>query len=75
MEAQNSLFRGSYLVLHERVRANKEATMKPKVQMTKEEQINYWVQQYLQAKTAGDHTKLKMFKAIIEKLGGKVPRL
>lgn len=49
--------------------------MKPKVVLKKEEQINYWVQQYLQAKAMGDHSKLKIFKAIIEKLGGKVPKI
>jgi hypothetical protein len=49
--------------------------MKPKVYMTKQEQINYWIEQYLQAKTSGDRTKVKMFEAIIVKLGGKIPRL
>lgn len=49
--------------------------MKPKVCMTKQEQINYWIEQYLQAKTSGDRTKVKMFEAIIVKLGGKIPRL
>ena len=48
--------------------------MKPKTAMTKKDQINYWVEHYLQAKTSGDKTKMKMFEALIVKLGGKVPK-
>jgi hypothetical protein len=42
---------------------------------TKQEQIDYWVQQYLQGKASGDKKMMDICKAIIEKLGGKVPRL
>jgi hypothetical protein len=42
---------------------------------SKQEQINYWVEQYLQAKVTGDRNKMKMFEAVIIKLGGKVPKL
>ncbi len=49
--------------------------MKPKVAMTKAKQIEYWIEQYLQAKTSGDKTRMKMFEALIIKLGGKVPKL
>lgn len=43
--------------------------------MNKTKQIEYWIEQYLQAKAAGDKNKAKMFEAIIVKLGGKIPRL
>jgi hypothetical protein len=43
--------------------------------MTKPKQIEYWIEQYLQAKASGDKTRMKMFEALIVKLGGKVPRL
>ena len=49
--------------------------MKPKTAMKKGEQLNYWIEQFLQAKASGDKTKAKMFEAIILKLGGKVPRI
>jgi hypothetical protein len=49
--------------------------MKPKTAMKKSEQINYWIEQYLQAKASGDKTKAKMFEAVILKLGGKIPKL
>lgn len=49
--------------------------MKPKKCLTKQEQINYWIEQYLQAKANGDKTKTKMFEALIVKLGGKIPKL
>lgn len=49
--------------------------MKPKVAMTRAKQVEYWIEQYLQAKAIGDKTKAKMFEAIIIKLGGKIPRL
>lgn len=43
--------------------------------MTKKDQINYWIEQYLQSKANGDKTKMKMFEAIIIKLGGKIPKI
>jgi hypothetical protein len=49
--------------------------MKPKKVMSKQEQVNYWSQLYLQAKVSGDKTKMKMFEALILKLNGKVPKL
>jgi hypothetical protein len=49
--------------------------MKPKSNMPKIEQINYWIEQYLQAKASGDKTRMKMFEAVILKLGGRVPKL
>ena len=49
--------------------------MKPKIAMKKSEQLNYWIEQFLQAKASGDKTKMKMFEAVILKLGGKVPKL
>lgn len=49
--------------------------MKHKKCMTKKEQANYWIEQYLQAKVNGDKTRMKMFEAIIIKLGEKVPKV
>jgi hypothetical protein len=49
--------------------------MKPKTALTKQQQIDYWIEQYLQSKASGDRNKMKMFEAIIIKLGGKIPRL
>ncbi len=49
--------------------------MKPKKALNKQQQIDYWVEQYLQAKTNGDRNKMKMFEAVIIKLGGKIPKL
>jgi hypothetical protein len=43
--------------------------------MTKAKQVEHWIEQYLQAKASGDKTRMKMFEALIVKLGGKVPRL
>ena len=43
--------------------------------LTKKEQIDYWTQHYLQAKTNGDKNKMKLFSDIIKKLGGVVPKL
>ena len=50
-------------------------SLKPKVCLSKQEQINYWVQQFLQAKANGDKAKTKIYEAIIIKLGGKVPKI
>lgn len=49
--------------------------MKPKTAMTRKEQINYWIEHYLQAKTLGDKNRMKMFESLIIKLGGKVPKI
>ena len=49
--------------------------MSPKTAMSKQEQINHWIQQYLQAKSSGDKNKVKIYEALILKLGGKIPKL
>lgn len=49
--------------------------MKPKVGMSKSEQINHWTQQYLQAKASGNTKMAKLYESIILKLGGKIPKL
>jgi hypothetical protein len=49
--------------------------MKPKVALTKQQQIEHWVQQYLSAKAKGDTRVMKLCEAIIKKLDGKIPRL
>ena len=53
--------------------------MKPessgKKALTKKQQIDYWTQHYLQAKTSGDKKKMKMFEDLIKKLGGSIPKL
>jgi hypothetical protein len=49
--------------------------MKPKVAGTKQQQIDHWVQSYLQAKTDGNHRLIKIYGDLILKLGGKVPKL
>lgn len=46
-----------------------------KTAMSKKDQINYWIEQYLQAKANGDKNKMKMYEAVIIKLGGKIPKL
>ena len=42
---------------------------------TKQEQINYWLQQYFQGKANGDKRMMDICKAIILKLGGTIPKL
>ena len=49
--------------------------MKPKKTLSKQQQADYWVEQYLQAKTNGDTKRIKMFEALIIKLGGKIPKI
>jgi hypothetical protein len=49
--------------------------MKPKKALTKQQQIEYWVQTYLDAKQKGDTKIMKACESIINKLGGKIPRL
>jgi hypothetical protein len=49
--------------------------MKPKTAMTVKQQIEYWTQQYLQAKANGDTKLLKIYEAVIIRLGGKIPKL
>ena len=49
--------------------------MKPKKCLTKKEQIEHWVQMYLDAKSKGDSKTMKICESIINKLGGKIPRL
>jgi uncharacterized membrane protein YbaN (DUF454 family) len=61
------------MVFIKRVWINQKKKMK--TCMTKQEQINHWVQQYLQAKASGDKTKMKIYESVILKLGGKIPKL
>ena len=49
--------------------------MKPKVCMSQKEQLDHWIQQYLQAKAKGDSRLLKIYESVILKLGGKIPKL
>lgn len=49
--------------------------MKPKVCMAKKDQIDYWTQQYLQAKADGNTNLMKICESVIKKLGGKIPKL
>lgn len=49
--------------------------MKPKKALTKQQQIDFWIEEYLQAKTNGDTKRMKMFEAVILKLGGKIPKI
>ena len=36
--------------------------------------IEHWMQLYLQAKTSGDANKIKMYGAIILRLGAQIPK-
>jgi hypothetical protein len=64
------------MVLYWRIRADeKTKAMKPKIALTKEQQIEHWVQLYLQAKQSGDTRIMKICKDVIAKLGGKIPKL
>jgi hypothetical protein len=49
--------------------------MDPKKCLTKKQQLEHWLQLYLQAKTSGDTKKMKLYEAIIIKLGGTIPKL
>ena len=49
--------------------------MNNKKAIPRKEQVDYWIEQFLQAKASGDKTRMKMFEALIIKLGGKVPRI
>ncbi len=49
--------------------------MKPKKCLTKQEQIDHWIQQYLDAKSKGDTRLMKLYESVIKKLDGKIPRL
>lgn len=53
----------------------KTSKMMPKVCMNKKEQLDHWVQQYLQAKASGNTKLLKIYESLILKLGGKIPKL
>jgi hypothetical protein len=48
--------------------------MKPKVCMTQKQQLDHWIQQYLQAKTEGNTKLIRIYEALIVKLGGKIPK-
>jgi len=47
----------------------------PKKVMTKAQQIQHWTQEYLQAKASGNTKLMKIYEALILKLGGKLPKL
>jgi len=49
--------------------------MKPKRALSKEQQLDHWIQQYLQAKASGNTKLANICKDIIVKLGGKIPKL
>jgi hypothetical protein len=49
--------------------------MEPKKCLNKKQQLEHWNQLYLQAKTNGDSKKMKLYEAIILKLGGSIPKL
>jgi hypothetical protein len=49
--------------------------MKPKTALTVKQQIDHWTQQYLQAKADGNTKLIKIYEALILKLGGKIPKL
>jgi hypothetical protein len=49
--------------------------MKPKSCLTTKQQIDHWVQQYLQAKAEGNARLTKIYEALILKLNGKIPKL
>lgn len=49
--------------------------MKEKVCLTKNKQIEHWIQKYLEAKQLGDSKMMKIYEACILKLGGKIPRI
>jgi hypothetical protein len=49
--------------------------MKPKKCLTKQQQVEYWTQKYLEAKTGGNTKLMKLYESVINKLGGKVSRL
>jgi hypothetical protein len=49
--------------------------MEPKKCLTKKEQSNHWLQLYLQAKTSGDKKKMKLYEAILLKIGVAIPKL
>lgn len=48
--------------------------MTPKVCMTKKQQLDHWIQQYLQAKTEGNTKLVRIYEALVVKLGGKIPK-
>ena len=49
--------------------------MKPKTCLTAKQQIEHWTQQYLQAKTVGNSKLIKIYRDLIIKLGGNIPKL
>jgi hypothetical protein len=49
--------------------------MKPKTAMTQKQQLDHWIQQYLQAKTEGNTKLTRIYEALIVKLGGKIPKV
>lgn len=52
--------------------------MKPTKKVTTKslaEAVDYWVQQYLQAKANNNTKIMEISKKIIAKLGGKIPKL
>lgn len=49
--------------------------MNPKKALTKQQQVEHWTQQYLEAKAKGNTKLMKLYESVINKLGGKIPRL
>lgn len=56
-------------------RKESQMTTKVKKITTKKEQINYWQQLHLQAKTDGNTRLMKLYEALIIKLGGTILKL
>ena len=48
--------------------------MKPKVCLTKKQQLDHWTGLLFQARIDGDTKKVKIYEALIIKLGGVPPR-
>jgi hypothetical protein len=49
--------------------------MKPKICLTKKQQIEHWTQLYYQAKADGNTKLMKLYEALIVKLGGTISKL
>ena len=48
--------------------------MKPKVCLTKKQQVEYWTQHLIQARIDGDTKKVKIYESLILKLGGVIKK-
>lgn len=49
--------------------------MSDKKCLSAKEQLDHWIQGYLQAKAEGDARLMKIYASLIVKLGGKIPKL